>query len=471
MGAVYLATQTSLERQVAIKILPREFGADKEFRKSFSAEAKAMAKLNHPNLIGVYDFGEVDGMPFIVMEYVAGKPLHDSAYGKQIDPNEAARIVMETCQGLHHAHEHNILHRDVKPANILMDPHHAEPKLGDFGLAMATTEQNDDGLIFGTPGYAAPEVYEANPDARSDVYAAAVILYQLLTGQMPDNPYQHPSALAQCDPRFDTLLAKALQPNPADRFQTAAEFAEELESIQKAPSAAAAAAAAFTGQDIPHSPIETLPAKKSSAPLIGILAALAILGGGFYFLKMNETEDDSVTTTGSSAEYLPHENPDGQLEDPTKESAQEPPPAVAAEPAPTEEPKPETTEVAMVEEEETVTKPEDAVVTEGEETVAMEEKNEPVAPETSPAPAAPVSPLTTLLSSSEVETFAARKARKSLPSITKTSSKISIVWNAKQSPSFAIRSISPETPSVRGKIISKLPSQNSVKKDASLPTW
>ena len=296
MGAIYLATQTSLERQVAIKILPREFEQDAEFRASFAAEAKAMAKLNHPNLIGVIDFGEADNMPFIVMEYVAGKSLHDSSYGKQIDPMEAARIVLETCRGLHHAHEHNILHRDVKPANILMDPHHAVPKIGDFGLTMAASEEHDDGLIYGTPGYAAPEVYEGKADARSDVYAAAVILYQLLTGQMPETPYQHPSTLSKCGRQFDALLAKALQPEAHARFQSAEELANELETIQKKPAAAVTVAAnpAFTTAQ-PQKQLAS--AKKGNGGLfigIGIAFAFVAVGAGLFLLTSKKKDEPIV---------------------------------------------------------------------------------------------------------------------------------------------------------------------------------
>ncbi len=235
MGSVYLATQISLERQVALKILPRELGRDAEFRDSFAAEAKAMAKLNHPNLVGVIDYGEVDGMPFIIMEYVPGKSLHHSANGKQIDAMEAARIVQKTLNGLHHAHTHNILHRDVKPENILLDSDNAEPKLGDFGLAISSSEGSNDSLLYGTPGYAAPEVYQGQPDARSDVYAAAVVLYELLTGKMPESPYQHPSSLSSCDQRFDALMAKALQLEGDARYQTAQEFAEALATIRQQP--------------------------------------------------------------------------------------------------------------------------------------------------------------------------------------------------------------------------------------------
>ena len=188
MGAVYKATQKSLDRPVAIKILPREFGEDAEFRASFEAEAKAMAKLNHPNLIGVYDFGEIDGMLFIIMEFVNGKALYYSAHGKAIDAQLALGLVAKICHGLHHAHRGGILHRDVKPANILLDQD-ATPKIGDFGLArpMDTSRQQDGGLIYGTPGYTAPEVYtRKHPvDQRSDIYSVGVMLYELLSGKTP----------------------------------------------------------------------------------------------------------------------------------------------------------------------------------------------------------------------------------------------------------------------------------------------
>ena len=151
MGVVYKARQVSLDRDVAIKLLPREFGADAEFRNSFEAEAKAMARLNHPNLISVYDFGEVDELLFIIMEFVPGKSLFHSAHGTAIEPSEAGAIVANVCEGLAHAHEHGILHRDVKPGNILLSPK-AEPKIGDFGLARPVNkEHNPDETIFGTP--------------------------------------------------------------------------------------------------------------------------------------------------------------------------------------------------------------------------------------------------------------------------------------------------------------------------------
>ncbi len=233
MGAVYKATQLSLDRDVAIKLLPEEFGEDPSFRDQFHAEARSMAKLNHVNLIGIYDFGEANGMPFIVMELVAGKSLYYSSYGKAIDQATAAELIIGICRGLAHAHGASIIHRDIKPANILLDPN-AKPKIGDFGLAAASdSEHSEDGPIFGTPGYAAPEIL-SNPKAigvQSDIYAVGVILYELLTGKMPEEPASPPSSIAKCDRRFDPIFKKATRRNPALRYQSADELADDLEKI------------------------------------------------------------------------------------------------------------------------------------------------------------------------------------------------------------------------------------------------
>lgn len=232
MGAVYKAIQLSLDRFVAIKLLPAEFGADSSFRDQFRAEARSMARLNHANLIGIYDFGEANGMPYIVMEFVAGKSLYYSSYGKAIDQSTAVELVIGICRGLAHAHEAGIIHRDVKPANILLDPN-AKPKIGDFGLAAAADSEEDDGPVYGTPGYAAPEIL-SNPKAigvPSDIFAVGVILYELLTGQMPEEPPSPPSSIAKCDKRLDPIFKKATRRNPALRYQDADEMADELQKI------------------------------------------------------------------------------------------------------------------------------------------------------------------------------------------------------------------------------------------------
>ncbi len=235
MGAVYKAHQRSLERAVAIKILPREFGEDEEFRRRFEDEAKAMAKLNHPNLIGVYDFGEVDGMPYIVMEFVDGKSLHHSAHGKVIEQKEVARLVHGICDGLAHAHEAGILHRDIKPANILLDSR-KRPKIGDFGLARAADDTEGEGVHFGTPDYTAPEVTK-NPDAvdtRSDVYSTGVILYELLTGRLPEASYVPASQIEDVDPRFDKIVRRATHPSPTLRYANAGVMGKEVKVLRDA---------------------------------------------------------------------------------------------------------------------------------------------------------------------------------------------------------------------------------------------
>lgn len=237
MGAVYKARQKSLDRPVAIKILPRELGGDPVFRLSFEAEAKAMARLNHPNLVGVYDFGEADGMLFIIMEYVQGNSLHRSCHGKEIDPAQAGEIVSAISRGLAHAHEHGILHRDIKPGNILIDSK-AMPKIGDFGLAFPMGEQaGPEEAIYGTPGYTAPEIYlKETASPRSDLYSVGVLLAELLTGTVPAENQRPdpPSQSCGCSPEFDAIVARATQANPELRFADANELAEALDKAVEA---------------------------------------------------------------------------------------------------------------------------------------------------------------------------------------------------------------------------------------------
>ncbi|MFT6794716.1 MAG: hypothetical protein ACJAR1_002730 [Rubritalea sp.] len=232
MGAVYLATQRSLDRPVAIKILPQEFGEDEDYRVSFETEAKAMAKLNHSNLVGIYDFGDINGMLYIIMEYIPGRSLFDIAHGDQVDQLEAARLIADMCQGLDHAHTAGMLHRDIKPANVLIDDE-AKPKIVDFGLARPLGEEQTAGVVFGTPGYTAPEVL-TDPlavDQRSDIFSMGVMLYEMLTGHLPRNPIVPASAVSGSDTRFDRILNKAIHPDPAQRYDSSGEMALALEDL------------------------------------------------------------------------------------------------------------------------------------------------------------------------------------------------------------------------------------------------
>ena len=285
MGAVYRARQISLDRTVAIKILPRIFGEDEQFRKAFEAEAKAMARLNHPNLIAVYDFGDIDGMLFIIMEFVLGKALYYSSYNKVIDPAVALGLVSTISRGLGHAHRAGIIHRDIKPANILLDAN-ANPKIGDFGLARPLDRENRTGVILGTPGYTAPEVYtrEYPVDQRSDIFSVGALLYELLCGHTPK---PHSTSLKSgVDARIDAFLAKATHANPNQRYEDVEDFANDLEALVpklSAPRFATAPAVRTT----PAAPVRPLASSKpkSQAPVIvailcivGVIGAVALMG-------------------------------------------------------------------------------------------------------------------------------------------------------------------------------------------------
>lgn len=233
MGAVYHATQISLDRDVAIKILPREFSQDDAFRTGFEAEAKVMAKLNHPNLIGVYDFGDVDGMLFIVMEFVPGDSLFQHAHNQVLPQGESLKLITEICFGLAHAHAHGVLHRDIKPANILLDAN-GNPKIGDFGLARHLGNRIEEGeQIFGTPGYTAPEVITPpfDFDHRADIFSVGVMLQELLSGETPRADVPASASTMPGNPRLNAIIRRATHPNPRSRYGSADELATDLRKI------------------------------------------------------------------------------------------------------------------------------------------------------------------------------------------------------------------------------------------------
>jgi len=232
MGAVYRAEQVSLEREVAIKVLPRSFGEDETFRAQFEAEAKAMAKLNHTNLLGIMDFGSVDGMPFIVMEFVHGTSLHHAVNGMPVESLQSAEILLQVAKGIEHAHEAGMLHRDIKPANILLDQAFCA-KVADFGLARQTSEDESQKVIWGTPGYTAPEVlhppYAA--DERADIYSLGGVLYFMLTARTPDPNDVNLEKLVRCDPRFQSILTKCLHQDPEHRYKNVTSLIRDLEEL------------------------------------------------------------------------------------------------------------------------------------------------------------------------------------------------------------------------------------------------
>lgn len=314
MGAVYRAVQRSLDRTVAIKILPREFSSDAAFCAGFESEAKAMAKLNHPNLIGVFDFGEVNGMLFIIMEYVPGKSLYHSSHHQAIDPREVIRIISAICHGLAHAHEHGILHRDIKPSNILLDQN-AEPKIGDFGLARPVDRQVQEGEeIFGTPHYTAPEVLKPpyTVDHRADIFSVGVMLHELLTGKLPADDSRPASAICRCDPRFDAIIRRATHPSPQLRYASAAEIAAELSVIQgisRNPRTIAATSPRTVPTANPprRSPPPTLTSSSSGNGIVTTFVILAALACAAYFFlaKPPANQPDTPPPPPATSETKP----------------------------------------------------------------------------------------------------------------------------------------------------------------------
>ncbi|HRH99175.1 MAG TPA: serine/threonine-protein kinase, partial [Prosthecobacter sp.] len=233
MGAVYKAYQESLDRWVAVKILPPKFGEEKEFVERFKSEARTMAKLNHTNIVGVYDFGITPGGHlYLVMEWIEGRSLHDLIHKTNLPVRKATNLAMQLCEALSFAHEHGIIHRDIKPSNIMVnDADHV--KVADFGLARPCNETEEDNPM-GTPDYAAPEIRGGSvTDHRVDIFAAGVVLYEMLAGRVPEQPRRPITLFAKVSPRWDEIVAKAVHPDPEKRYQDAGEFRAHINAAMK----------------------------------------------------------------------------------------------------------------------------------------------------------------------------------------------------------------------------------------------
>ncbi len=247
MARVYRGRQEHLDRYVAIKVLPPYYAADPAFVERFKLEARAMAKLSHPNIVTVHDAGEDVGRLFIIMEYVSGGTLKQRMESP-MPPREVTRIVHEVASALTFAHSMGIVHRDVKPVNVLMDPN-GRAVLSDFGIAKVletSAALTHAGAGVGTPEYMSPEQCKGAPvDARADIYALGVMLYEMMTGHTPfeaDNytalahshiyePVPPPSRLnPRISPAVQAVILKALEKDPANRFQKATDLADALEA-------------------------------------------------------------------------------------------------------------------------------------------------------------------------------------------------------------------------------------------------
>ena len=263
MATVYKAHQAALARYVAIKVLPEFFATEPGFKERFQQEAVAVANLRHPNIPAVFDYGETDGVTYIVSEFVDGGTLTEQL-GKPLPVEYAIELLTPLAGALDYAHSRGVLHRDVKPSNVLLE-HDGTPILSDFGLAkMMTGSQKgltQSGMIVGTPEYMAPEQCEGAPDLTpaADLYALAVVAYEMLTGRPPftaetpvavimaqiNNTLPPPRQLnPELSEAVEKVLLKALAKEPKDRYRTCQIFIRELAEAARARVVATAAPAA-----------------------------------------------------------------------------------------------------------------------------------------------------------------------------------------------------------------------------------
>jgi serine/threonine protein kinase len=270
MGAVYKARQPALDRFVALKILAPKSGGDLDFAGRFEREARALARLSHPNIVGVYDFGVVVGVPpagepgvspggdpggkmppspsgqrpdatklhYFLMEFVDGPNLRQVERAGKLSPREALQIIPQICAALQFAHDEGIVHRDIKPENVLLDKK-GRVKIADFGLAKILGQEAKDFRltgardVMGTPHYMAPEQVEKpqEVDHRADIYSLGVVFYEMLTGELPLGKFDPPSHKVQIDVRLDDVVLRSLAKSPDRRYQHVSEVKTEVETI------------------------------------------------------------------------------------------------------------------------------------------------------------------------------------------------------------------------------------------------
>jgi hypothetical protein len=230
MGVVFRARHKALDRDVALKVLPASVAADRAFADRFQREARALAKLQHPNIVAVHDFGRTDegpdGLFWLVMEFVDGANIRQAMKAGQIGPKEALAIVPQICDALQYAHEHGVVHRDIKPENVLLDKT-GRVKVADFGLAKLMDHAPADatltgaGQVMGTPHYMAPEQWERPKDVdhRADIYSLGVVFYEMLTGELPIGRFEVPSHKSAVDARIDEIVMRTLAKEREARYQ------------------------------------------------------------------------------------------------------------------------------------------------------------------------------------------------------------------------------------------------------------
>lgn len=337
MAVVYKALDTTLERYVAIKVILPYQEYEEQFLIRFHREARTLAKLTHPNILKIFDYGEYDNHPYLVMEHVAGGTLKDQLTGRPILWQEAVRLLIPVAEALEVAHAQGVIHRDVKPANILM-ANGKQPLLSDFGIAKLIEDNEESknltgtGVGIGTPDYMAPEQGDGIVDERSDIYALAVIFYEMVTGRRPyeadtplavmlkktTEPLPRPTYHVHDLPaQVENVLIKALATDPQYRYRTMAEFVEALQRlISRADTIQTQVTEAATDgrvyEEIPAHPVEQPPEvgaskRKPVSMVLGIVIVVILAGTLLWraILLQNAPIDEtppSANTADDSAE-------------------------------------------------------------------------------------------------------------------------------------------------------------------------
>jgi serine/threonine protein kinase len=327
MAVVYRGVQESLERYVAIKVLRTELSADQEFIARFRQEALAVAQLSHPNILHVYDAGFAHGVYYIVMAYVDGGSLKDLIAQGPVEETFACSLAASLADALDYAHQQGLIHRDVKPSNVLLT-RDGRPLLTDFGIAKLLDEGQRltrTGTSIGTPEYMAPEQAQGQAvDGRTDIYALGVVLYEMLAGWVPFSAqtpiatlYRHvnepPPPLKQINisvPEWlDAIVQKALAKRPLDRFQRASRMAEALRERQAPSAAEVARPAREPARPEPTQRVSAAPATAPAAerrrtglrPILAALAGLVVVaglvGGAFALLGRDGEPDGAASPT------------------------------------------------------------------------------------------------------------------------------------------------------------------------------
>jgi eukaryotic-like serine/threonine-protein kinase len=313
MSNVFRAHDRLLERTVALKILHEQYTRDADYVERFRREARAVAQLTHPNIVTVIDRGEQEGRQFIVFEFVEGQNLKELSAQGPLDPREAIRLALQVARALSFAHERGLVHRDVKPQNVLLNED-GQAKVTDFGIARSLDVHGvtQTGTVLGTSDYIAPEQARGQKvDPRTDIYSLGAVLYELLTGEVPyagDNfvtvAMRHvqepaPSVLVErpdCPLRLDLAVQRAMAKDPADRFASMDEFCAELEACLAELDGRGDEGATMIVPPPPR-PRRARPRRERRIPvglmLLVLLAALLVVGGAYVLLE-NDTAKNAL---------------------------------------------------------------------------------------------------------------------------------------------------------------------------------